>query len=131
MPLSLPALTTLLALMWYFVTIFQVGRMRTRYKVNAPATTGDPAFERAYRVQMNELENLVLFLPAMWIYAWFGNPRYAALACCVYILGRILYAVGYWMAASKRGWGYMVAMFATSITWVAALVAVLKWVDFA
>lgn len=131
MPLSLPALTTLLALMWYFVTIFQVGRMRTRYKVKAPATTGDPAFERAYRVQMNELENLVLFLPAMWIYAWFGNPRYAALACCVYILGRIMYAVGYWMAANKRGWGYMVAMFATSMTWVAALVAVLKWVDFA
>ncbi len=131
MPLSLPALTTLLALLWYFVTIFQVGRMRTRYKVKAPATTGDPAFERAYRVQMNELENLVLFLPAMWIYAWFGNPRYAALACCVYIMGRILYAVGYWMAASKRSWGYMVAMFATSMTWVAALVAVLKWVDFA
>ncbi len=131
MPLSLPALTTLLALLWYFITIFQVGRMRTRYKVKAPATTGDPAFERAYRVQMNELENLVLFLPAMWIYAWFGNPRYAALACSVYILGRILYAVGYWTAADKRGWGYMVAMFATSVTWVAALVAVLKWVDFA
>ena len=131
MPLSLPALTTLLALLWYFVTIFQVGRMRTRYKVKAPATTGDPAFERAYRVQMNELESLVLFLPAMWIFAWFGNPRYAALACGVYILGRILYAFGYWAAASKRGTGYMIAMFATSITWVAALVSVLRWIDFA
>ncbi|MEP7330066.1 MAG: MAPEG family protein [Betaproteobacteria bacterium] len=131
MPLSLPALTTLLALLWYMVTVFNVGRMRTRYKVKAPATTGDPAFERAYRVQMNEIEQLIIFLPSMWIYAWFGNPRYAALACCVYILGRVIYAVGYWSAAAKRGIGYTISMFATSVTWVAALVSVVKWLDFA
>ena len=65
MPLALPALVTLLAVLWYVVTGIQVGRMRTRYGVRAPATTGDPAFERAFRVQMNELEQLVAFLPAV------------------------------------------------------------------
>ena len=65
MPLALPALVTLLAVLWYVVTGIQVGRMRTQYKVYAPATTGDPAFERAFRVQMNELEQIVAFLPAM------------------------------------------------------------------
>ena len=84
MPQSLPALATLAIVLWYMVTVFQVGRARTKYKVYAPATTGDPAFERYFRVQMNELENIVVFLPSMWIYAVMGNPRIAAiLGACI------------------------------------------------
>ena len=131
MPLSLPALMTLLAVLWYVVTGVQVGRARTKYKVAAPATTGDPAFERAYRVQMNELEQLVAFLPAMWIYAWFGNPRYAAIACGVWIAGRVIYALGYWADANKRHLGFAISSFAFAITWVAALISVVRWLGFA
>ncbi len=131
MPLSLPALMTLLATLWYVVTGVQVGRARTKYKVEAPATTGDPAFERAYRVQMNELEQLVAFLPAMWIYAWFGNPRYAAIACGVWIAGRVIYALGYWADANKRHLGFAISTFAFAITWVAALISVVRWLGFA
>lgn len=131
MPLSLPALMTLLAVLWYMVTVFQVGRARGKYKVAAPATSGDPAFERAFRVQMNELENLVAFLPPMWIYAWFGNPRFAAIACGAYIVGRIVYAVGYWREARQRSLGYTISTFALSITWVAALASVVRWLGFA
>jgi glutathione S-transferase len=131
MPLSLPALTTLLALLWYVITSFQVGRMRVRYKVMAPATTGDPAFERAYRVQMNEIEQLVAFLPAMWIFAWFGNPRWAAILCSIFILGRIIYAVGYWVAPEKRGTGFTISFITMAVTWVAAMVSVVRWLDFA
>jgi glutathione S-transferase len=123
---SYPALMTLLAVFWYVVTAYYVGRARVRYKVKAPATTGDPAFERAYRVQMNELEQLVGFLPAMWIYAWFGDPRMAAVACAVWLAGRIIYAVGYWADARKRGAGFSISMFAFALTWVAALGAVLR-----
>lgn len=131
MPLSLPALMTLIAVLWLLITGFMVGRARAKYKVHAPATTGDPAFERAYRVQMNELENLVAFLPSMWIYAWFGNPRLAAIACGVYIAGRILYALGYWRDARKRAVGYYIAAAALGITWLCALVSVVRWLGFA
>jgi glutathione S-transferase len=131
MPLSLPALLTLLAILWYVVTVMQVGRARGKYKIEVPATTGDPAFERAYRVQMNELENLVPFLPAMWIFAWFGNPRFAAIACAVWIAGRIIYALGYWAEAGKRHVGYMISTIAFVVTWVAALVSVVRWLGFA
>lgn len=131
MPLSLPALMTLLAVLWLMITAFMVGRARTKYKVRAPATTGDPAFERAYRVQMNELENLVAFLPAMWIFGWFGNPRLAAIAAAVYLVGRIVYAVGYWREARRRHYGYTIATATLAITWVAALVSVTRWVGFA
>ena len=131
MPLSLPALMTLIAVLWYAFTGIQVGRARVKYKVRAPATTGDPLFERAYRVQMNELENLVAFLPSMWIFAWFGNPRFAAIACGVYIVGRILYAFGYWRAGGNRHLGYMISTFALVVTWIAALVSVVPWLGFA
>lgn len=131
MPLSLPALMTLLAVLWYVVTGIQVGRARTKYKVAAPAMTGDPAFERAVRVQMNELEQLVAFLPPMWIYAWFGNPRYAAIACGVFIVGRIVYALGYWSEARKRSLGFSISTFALAVTWVAALISVVRWLGFA
>lgn len=131
MPLSLPALMTLLAVLWLVITAIMVGRARGKYKVRAPATTGDPAFERAYRVQMNEVENLVAFLPSMWIFAWFGNPRLAAIAGGVYLVGRIAYAVGYWRDARHRRYGYRIATATLAITWVAALVSVVRWTGFA
>lgn len=131
MPLSLPALMTLFAVLWLVVTGIQVGRARAKYKVAAPATVGHPAFERAFRVQMNELENIVAFLPSMWIYAWFGNPRLAALLCGMYVAGRIVYAVGYWRDARHRHWGFMISTLAASITWVAALASVVRWLGFA
>ncbi len=131
MPLSLPALMTLLAVLWNMITGLQVGRARAKYKVVAPAPTGDPGFERAFRVQANELEQLVAFLPPMWIFAWFGSPRLAALACAVFIAGRVVYAVGNRREARRRSPGFNIAMFASSVTWMAAFVSVVRWLDFA
>jgi glutathione S-transferase len=131
MPQSLPALATLAIVLWYMVTVFQVGRARTRYKVYAPATTGDPAFERYFRVQMNELETMVAFLPSMWLYAIMGNPRIAAILGAVYLAGRIVYAVGYWSAARRRAIGYYVATTAFALAWALALGAVFGRAGFA
>ena len=131
MPQSLPALATLAIVLWYMVTVFQVGRARSKYKIHAPATTGDPAFERYFRVQMNELENIVVFLPSMWIYALMGNPRIAAILGAVYLAGRIVYAIGYWSEARRRAIGYYVATTAFALSWVLALASVLERVGFA
>ena len=131
MPQSLPALVTLAIVLWYMVTVFQVGRARSKYKVQAPATTGDPAFERVFRVQMNELENLVVFLPSMWIYALMGNPRNAAILGAVYLVGRIVYAVGYWAEARRRAVGYYIGTLAFALTWTMALASALGRVGFA
>ncbi len=124
-PLAFPALLTLLAVLWYVVTGIQVGRARTKHKVAAPATIGDPEFMRAFRVQANELEQFVAFMPAMWIYAMFGDPRFAALAGSVWLVGRIVYALGYWAQAGKRHRGFTISTFALAVTWVMALGSVL------
>ena len=131
MPQSLPALVTLAIVLWYMVTVFQVGRARSKYKVQAPSTTGDPAFERVFRVQMNELENLVVFLPSMWIYALMGNPRNAAILGALYLVGRIVYAVGYWAEARRRAVGYYIGTLAFALTWTMALASALGRVGFA
>ena len=131
MPQSLPALATLAIVLWYMVTVFQVGRARSKYKIWAPATTGDPGFERYFRVQMNELESVVAFLPSMWLYAIMGNPRIAAILGAVYLAGRIVYAIGYWSEARRRALGYYIATAAFVVTWVLALVSVFDRIGFA
>ena len=124
--LALPALTTLLAIAFYVFTAIKVGAARERYKIAAPAVTGDPAFERAYRVQMNTLEQLAAFLPALWLYAIFGNSLIASGLGLVWIVGRIWYAIGYYRAASKRGPGFVLTFVAFAALWAGAAYTVVR-----
>lgn len=97
--------TILLALIEYIVMAGLVGRARAKYGIAAPAMTGHPAFERANRVHVNTLENLIIFVPAVWIFATYTSELYAAILGGLFVVGRALYAVGYLSAAEKRGVG--------------------------
>jgi glutathione S-transferase len=104
---TLVALVTLLALVLYFVMSINVGRARSKYGIAAPATTGNPDFERAYRIQANTLEGLIVFLPALWIFTLFSGRDYIAAGIgLVWLVGRILYMTGYARAAEARGPGF-------------------------
>ncbi len=81
------------------------GVARAKYKIEAPAVIGHPDFERVFRVQVNTLEQLVAFLPALWLFALYVSPAWASVLGAVWIVGRVLYAVGYVPAADKRGPG--------------------------
>jgi glutathione S-transferase len=107
----LTAVVTVLAVLMYFWTGFRVGGMRGKHDIKAPATTGHPEFDRAYRVQMNTLEHIVMFLPLLWLSnAYFHMFPYITGALgLVWIVGRIIYAVAYMADPSKRGFGFMVA----------------------
>ena len=69
---QLPALVTLLTVLLMFGTATAVGFARGKYGIKAPATSGHPAFERAFRVQMNTLEATMMFLPLLWLAAHYG-----------------------------------------------------------
>lgn len=109
---QLPAVVTLLTLLLMFYTVFMVGRARERYGIKAPSISGDPAFERAWRVQMNTLENAVMFIPALWLAAQYVDPLWAGIAGLVWLAGRVWYAVAYLGDATRRGPGYLVSMVA-------------------
>ncbi len=107
-----PALITLATLALLFGCAWYVGVARGRYKINAPATTGPEGFERAFRVQMNTLENVVLFLPAMWLAAIYFSPRIAAVIGAVWVVARLWYAVAYARNPKARGTPFVVAFIA-------------------
>lgn len=120
----LPALVTLLTVLLLFGTLFAVGRARGKYAIKAPAISGHPAFERAYRVQMNTLENTVMFLPTLWLAAHYGFSGWAGVAGLVWILGRIWYALAYLQDAGKRGPGFVLGMLGWAATLVMACIGV-------
>ena len=101
-----PPVITLLTLVVLIWVSFIVGHYRKKCNVKAPATTGDPLFERAYRVQMNTIESAIVFLPALWLAARWGSGTVVAGAGGLWILGRILYALGYLQAPARRSLGF-------------------------
>jgi glutathione S-transferase len=120
----LTALITCLAVAVYFATSVLVSRARTAYGIKAPAVTGNPDFERVFRVQMNTLEWLPIFLPSLWLFAIHVSDLLAAAIGLVWIAGRILYIVSYSQAANKRGPGFGIQAFATIALWLGATGAI-------
>jgi len=116
----------LLAIIQLFVFGFLVARARGTYGVAAPATTGHPMFERYYRVQVNTVESLIVFLPGLWLAAKYWNPGYVAIVGAVYLVGRVLYLKGYVSDPKKRGVGYGLSMFPALALVVAALLGTIR-----
>jgi len=116
------AVVILLAVILYFWTSLQVARARVKFGVKAPAITGNPDFERVFRVQMNMLEWMPIFLPAVWLAAIDVSDIGAALLGVVWIVGRALYMRGYAQAAEKRETGFFVQAIAAGLLWLAALI---------
>jgi glutathione S-transferase len=119
------ALVTCLTILAYFFIIFRVGKARETFGIKAPATTGNPDFERVFRVQMNTLEWMVVFLPSLWLFAIYLSDPIAAVLGLVWIVGRMLYLTGYSQAANKRELGFMIQGGATALLWLGALGAII------
>jgi glutathione S-transferase len=103
---------TLLALLLYMAVSLAVGQARAKYRVKAPAVTGHEHFERAYRVQMNTVEQMAFFLPALWLCATLLSDKGAAAGGLIWVIGRGAYAVSYMAAPHKRGPGMAISMLA-------------------
>ncbi|MEX0617546.1 MAG: MAPEG family protein [Pseudohongiellaceae bacterium] len=107
--MELPTIVIALALLEYMVFGGLVGRARGKYSVPAPATTGDPVFERYFRVHQNTLEGLVVFIPGMVMFSYFIDPVTASLLGLVYLVGRVVYLRSYVADPKTRGLGTMLS----------------------
>lgn len=119
-----PSLITALTLLVYLFLTINVGRARAKYKVSPPATTGDPNFERVLRVQQNTLEQLVFFLPLLWLFSIYISPLWGSGIGAVWLVGRIVYAWGYYQAAEKRGIGFAISSLSSMVLLVGSLVGI-------
>lgn len=109
------AIVTALVLLEYFWIVWQTGQARGKYGVPAPAMSGHPIFERWLRVQLNTVEQLVIFLPALWMFALYVHGMVAAALGLGFLVGRYLFARGYVEDPAKRGPGFIVTL-ASSMT---------------
>ena len=105
----LPAIVTLLTVVLLIGCAMFAGYSRGEHGIQAPATSGNPAFERAFRVQMNTIEATVAFLPALWVATHYANPLWAGLPGLARVAARVWYAIAYARDAARRGPAFLAA----------------------
>jgi len=120
-------IVTALALLQFLVFGFKVARARTRYDVKAPAITGHVIFERYFRVQQNTLEQLVVFIPWLYLFGRYFNPVVAALLGLLYLAGREIYAAGYVKDPANRHVGYGLTFLPIVILIVGGIVGAVRY----
>ena len=115
------AIVTVLALVQFLWFGVAVGRAREKFGIKAPATTGNEVFERHFRVAMNTLEQLVLFLPALWIFAQYLSPLWASALGAIYLIGRAIYGVSYVRDPRSRSLGFALTILPTFVLFIGIL----------
>ncbi|HKO73069.1 MAG TPA: MAPEG family protein [Bradyrhizobium sp.] len=120
------ALVTCFSIALYFFTSLRVSKARAAFGIKPPAISGDPGFERVFRVQMNTLEWIPIFLPSIWLFAIYVSDLVAGLIGLVWIAGRILYMTGYSQAPEKRRRGFGIQATAAIALWVGAVFGIVR-----
>lgn len=116
------AIVTVLALLQAFYFAVQVGKARVAYKIDAPVTAGNSEFERVFRVHQNTLEQLVLFVPALWIFAEYVHELAAAGIGLVFIVSRFIYRAAYTNDPATRGKGFGLSALSLAILMLGGLI---------
>ena len=117
------AIVTVLALIQCFVFSIGVAKARATHSISPPSISGNPDFERAFRVHQNTLEQLVLFLPGLWMFAYYVHPLWGAGIGVVFIVGRFVYRAAYMQDPSNRGTGFTIGIAASGVLLLGSLIS--------
>ena len=118
-------LVAVIAVLQFVLFTSLTGRARNQSGLKAPAVTGHEGFERMYRVQVNTLEILIVFLPSLFLAAKYWPSPWTAGLGIVYTIGRHFYWRAYVSDPSKRTLGFMLSMLPTMILLILALVGII------
>ena len=119
--MELVAIITVLALMQFIFFGMRVGQMRGKHGVKAPDMTGDPEFMRMFRIHQNTMEQLIVFVPALWIFAHYWDPKWGAAIGLIYIASRFVYYLGYLKDPKDRGRGFGIGFAAITVLLVGGI----------
>ena len=118
-------LVIMVALLQYLFFTMQAGSARKMGGVKAPATTGDEVYERKFRIQCNTLEQLIIFIPAIYAFSNYVSPMWAQILGAVFIVGRFVYSAAYTSDPSKRGPGMLMTMLPNLVLVVGAIIGIM------
>ena len=121
---NLLALDTVLAAMMLFWVTFNVGRARAKFGIMPPAISGNENFERYFRVHQNTIEWAVIFLPLLWVAGIYVSEFFAASVGGVWIIGRVIYAIGYYKSTKGRMPGFIINLLTVAVLGLCALYGV-------
>jgi len=124
------AIVTALSGIQAFYFAFEVGRQRTKHDVPAPGMSGHDDFMRAFRVHQNTVEQLVIFLPGLWLFGYYVSPMIGAGLGIVFLIGRFLYRSGYMKSPRNRGLGFAITAISMMALVLGGLVgAIVRWLS--
>lgn len=124
--MSLVDLVAMMAIAQFLTFSVLVGRARVKYGVRAPAIMGSENFERAYRVQMNTLELLVAFIPALYVASKYWSSLFVAVCGVIYLIGRLVYRRSYLAAPDTRSFGFLLSFAPVVILILSAVVGAVR-----
>ncbi|MBO0752577.1 MAG: MAPEG family protein [Bradyrhizobiaceae bacterium] len=118
------SIVTLLAVAFYFFLATRVALARGTFHIPHPATTGNPDFERIFRIHTNTLEWLPTFLAPLWLCAVYLSDVAAAGLGLVWIVGRVWYFAGYRKTVEGRLPGFFVQAIACFLLFLGAIAGI-------
>ena len=124
--MELTAIVTVLALLQYQYFAYRAGAGRAKYGVAAPATTGDATFERVFRVHQNTLEQLMTFLPGLWLFSYFVDEPFGAAVGFVFLVARVAYSGSYVKEPERRTPGFVTGFLAQMVLILGGLVGAIR-----
>jgi glutathione S-transferase len=77
-------------------------------------------------VQQNTLEQLIIVIPCLWIFALTLSPLWAALLGFGFVVFRAQYAYGYYKSAPRRHYGFLYGSIVTGALLLGALVGAVR-----
>lgn len=116
------AIIILVALTQFTFFAIRTGLARITYGVKAPSTAGHETWERLYRIHQNTMEQLIVFIPGMVIFAMYVSETWALLPSIVFIVGRRLYSFKYLKDLASRVTGMALTFLHTIGLGVAGLI---------
>ncbi len=124
------AVVTVLAVFQVFSFAFLVGKQRAKHGVRAPGITGEAEFERAFRIHQNTVEQLVVFLPSLWLFGYYVHALIGAGLGLLFVISRLIYRKSYLDEPISRATGFGIGAMVMMVLMIGGLVgAILAWID--
>ena len=124
--MELLAIITVLILIQTLFFGFEVGKARGKYKIKAPAVSGDEMFDRHYRIHQNTIEQIIIFIPSLWLFGYFVHMNIGAGLGLLFLIGRLIFRSAYLKDPASREIGFIMGFLPIAICLLATLFFVTK-----